>query len=68
MTPPRNLNEALEAAIRSDAETAAWMLGRAVAENDDRLRDQAIPVLENALRLRMLARQGLRVERRQSCD
>ena len=69
MTPPRQLRDALDDAWQRDAETAAWMFGRALAEDDARLRDHAIPVLENALRLRVLARQVLRIERRSSpCD
>lgn len=64
MTPPRNLNDALEDAIRCDSETAAWMLGRALAESDEKLRDVGAAVLENALRLRALARQSVRIERR----
>jgi len=66
MTAPRSLAAALDEAWQSDARTAAEMLGRALAENDERLRDYALPVLENALRLRALARQGLRIERRVS--
>ena len=66
---PRNLYDALEDAIRRDSETAAWMLGRALAEGDEKLRDAGAAVLENALHLRLLARQGLRIERRSSpCD
>jgi len=64
MTAPRSLRAALDAAWQSDARTAAEMLGRALAEDDQRLREYALPVLENALRLRALARQGLRIERR----
>ena len=67
MTAPRSLRAALDAVWQSDAQTAAEMLGQALAEDDERLRDHAIPVLANALRLRALARQGLRIERRASC-
>jgi len=66
MIAPRSLRAALDEAWQSDARTAAEMLGQALAENDERLREHAIPVLANALRLRVLARQGLRVERRAS--
>lgn len=67
MIPPRNLNDALDDAIRTDSETAAWMLGRALAEGDEGLRDAGAAVLQNALRLRALAQQSVRIERRASC-
>lgn len=64
MTAPRHLRDALDDAWQRDAETAAWMLGRALAECDEKLRDAGAAVLGNALRLRLLARQGLSIERR----